>query len=71
MTKEDQNKQEKKRGIPLEDVIAPLIFIVGIGGSIFLLLRFTNLPFWAAAILGAVGFFMIAIGGLSLLSRRR
>ena len=71
MTEHEPNPQQKRRAIPLEGIVAPLVFIIGIAGSIVVLRRFTGLPFWAAALLGVVGFFLVALGGLWLFSRKR
>ncbi len=40
MKDQDGNEEEKKRGIPLEDIVAPIIFILVLGGIIFLVLHF-------------------------------
>jgi hypothetical protein len=71
MADNEPNPHQKRRTIPLENLVAPLVFIIGIAGSIVVLRRFTALPFWAAALLGVVGFFLVALGGLWLFSRRR
>jgi hypothetical protein len=71
MTEHEPNPHQKGRAIPLENIVAPLVFIIGIAGSIVVVRRFTGFPFWAAALLGFVGFFLIAFGGLQLFSRKR
>jgi hypothetical protein len=71
MSEQNPETPRKKRSLPLENLVAPLVFILGIAGSIVVLRRFTALPPWVAVLLGAVGFFIVAVGGLWLLSRRR
>jgi hypothetical protein len=71
MTEHEPNPRHKRRAIPLENIVAPLVFIIGGAGSIILLRRFTGLPFLAAVVLGVIGFPIVALGGLWLFSRRR
>lgn len=66
-----EKERKRKRGIPLEDIVAALIVIVGTSGSTLLLHWLTKLPFWAASLLGGSGFIAVAIGTLFLLCRKR
>jgi hypothetical protein len=61
-------KPPKKHNLPLEDVIAPLIFILAIAGAIFGY-RLAGAPFWLAAILGLPTGFITLFGCIWLLAR--
>jgi hypothetical protein len=71
MTEHEPNSHRKKHSIPLENIVAPLVFIFGIAASIVAVRRFAGFPFWAAALLGSAGFVLIALGGLWLFNRKR
>jgi hypothetical protein len=66
---ENPDKPTKKRSLPLEDVIAPLVFIVVMAGAVVAWHRFAGAPFWLAAILGLPTGFIAVFGGVWLLSR--
>jgi len=66
---DNPDKPTKKRSLPLEDVIAPLVFIVAIAGAVVAWHRLAGAPFWLAAILGLPTGFITVFGGLWLLAR--
>jgi hypothetical protein len=63
----DQPPQEQKQsGVDLMDLIMYPVQIVGMAIVIFLLKRFTPLPFWACMIIGIPSFFAFFWGALYL-----
>lgn len=63
----DQPPQEQKRsGVDLMDLIMYPVQMVGMAVVIFLLKRFTPLPFWACVIIGIPLFFAVFLGSVYL-----
>jgi hypothetical protein len=63
------DKPTKTRMIPLEDVIAPVVFIVVMAGAVVAWRIFGGTPVWLAAVLGVPSGFALVLGGVWLLAR--
>ena len=61
-------KPPKKHNLPLEGVIAPLVFILAIAGAV-IGYRLVGAPFWLAAILGLPTGFITLFGCIWLFAR--
>lgn len=67
-----EQDSEKERGrfiAPLEDVIAPVLFVCSIVVTIIALKKWLGLPFWAACVVGVPTAVAGVIGLIWLLSR--
>ena len=62
---------ERRRKLPLEDVIAPLVFIVVMVGATIAWRRLAGAPFWLAVVLGLPTGFITVFGAVWLLARVR
>jgi hypothetical protein len=69
MPEDDPDQQPERRGIPLEDIVAQLVFIVIGGATIVALHEFAGLRVWLSVLLGLPCALLLFLGGAWLLGR--
>ena len=62
-------KPTTKSSLPIEDVIAPLVFIIAIAGAIIAWHKFTGAPFWLSTILGILSGFAAVMATVWIFAR--